>query len=274
MELGELEREIKRVDFDKVNPAPYNPRKDLQPDDDDYQKLKKSIKHFGVVQVLVWNENTGNLVGGHQTLKILKNEFDRDSAKMSVVNLPLEEEKKLNLALNKVEGEWENQKLAQLLDSFDDDASLILAGFDEQEVDNLLAEIEAEQDLDFFSQVINETEEMEDTAQSDEHKDLRNRQHPKNDLDLGGLNTEHRARIKRKKADRAKNMAEQQTGEDYNDGSEPEYYSEFSLTVKMAQKETIIDTLNTIKEKYNLDTQLEAMLKLCEIYKQLKGDID
>lgn len=63
--------EIRRVPVSKLNPAAYNPRKDLQPEDSEYQKLSQSLDRFGCVEPVVWNERTGNVVGGHQRLKIL-----------------------------------------------------------------------------------------------------------------------------------------------------------------------------------------------------------
>lgn len=62
---------IKEIEVSKINPAAYNPRMDLQPNDPEYQKLKKSIEEFGYIDPLIWNERTGNLVGGHQRYKIL-----------------------------------------------------------------------------------------------------------------------------------------------------------------------------------------------------------
>ncbi len=58
---------LKDLDF-----AHYNPRKDLGPSDPEYQKLKKSIAEFGMVDPVVWNKRTGRVVGGHQTLKVLR----------------------------------------------------------------------------------------------------------------------------------------------------------------------------------------------------------
>lgn len=55
-----------------VRHAPYNPRLDLKPGDPEYDKLAKVIGEFDLVEPLVWNKRTGNLVGGHQRLKILK----------------------------------------------------------------------------------------------------------------------------------------------------------------------------------------------------------
>jgi len=63
---------IETIEINKINPAVYNPRKDLKPGDTDYEKLKKSILAFDMVEPLVWNKQTGNLVGGHQRLKIIK----------------------------------------------------------------------------------------------------------------------------------------------------------------------------------------------------------
>ena len=87
--------EIQKIPISKINPAKYNPRLDLQPGDPDYEKLKKSMQEFDLVEPLIWNKRSGNLVGGHQRLKILveqgKNEVD-----VSVVDLPDSKEKALN----------------------------------------------------------------------------------------------------------------------------------------------------------------------------------
>lgn len=59
---------MKEMDIGKLKPARYNPRKNLQPGDAEYEALKKSIERWDLVEPLVWNESTGNLVGGHQRL--------------------------------------------------------------------------------------------------------------------------------------------------------------------------------------------------------------
>ena len=66
--------QIQKISINKINPAPYNPRKDLKPGDIEYEKIKKSIVEFDLVEPLVWNKQTGNLVAGHQRLKILKDQ--------------------------------------------------------------------------------------------------------------------------------------------------------------------------------------------------------
>lgn len=139
--------EIRRVPISKLNPAPYNSRKDLKPGDSEYQKLVRSLDEFGCIEPLVWNRRTGILVGGHQRLKILVAQGARH-VDVSVVDLPAAKEKALNLALNKISGDWDQTKLAELLDDltklpkFD----LELTGFDQPEVDELLARLERDRD--------------------------------------------------------------------------------------------------------------------------------
>jgi len=62
---------IQKISIDKINPASYNPRKDLKPDDKEYKQLVKSMNEFGDVEPLVWNKRTGNLVGGNQRFKVI-----------------------------------------------------------------------------------------------------------------------------------------------------------------------------------------------------------
>lgn len=107
--------EITKLPAREINPAAHNPRKDLQPDDTEYKQIEASIDGFGLVEPLVWNRRTGNLVGGHQRFKILVRK-GYEEIEVSVVDLPLEKEKALNLALNKAQGAWDKEKLALLLE--------------------------------------------------------------------------------------------------------------------------------------------------------------
>ncbi|HEM1828263.1 TPA: ParB N-terminal domain-containing protein, partial [Listeria monocytogenes] len=87
---------IQEIEVSKINPAAYNPRIDLMPGDLEYEKLKKSIEEFGYIDPLIWNERTGNLVGGHQRYKILL-EGKPENLTVSVVNLDINQEKALNI---------------------------------------------------------------------------------------------------------------------------------------------------------------------------------
>jgi DNA modification methylase len=130
---------IQKVDINKINPAAYNPRLDLGPGDKDYEKLKRSMDTFGYVEPLVWNSRTGNLVGGHQRFKILK-EQGRKEVDVSVVDLDANKEKALNLALNKIRGDWDDDKLAQLLQELTTtpDFDTTMTGFDIPEISSIL----------------------------------------------------------------------------------------------------------------------------------------
>ena len=64
--------EVRVLPIDRLVPAAYNPRRVLKPTDPAYRKLERSLRQFGLVEPLVWNERTGHVVGGHARLAILK----------------------------------------------------------------------------------------------------------------------------------------------------------------------------------------------------------
>ena len=123
-----------------INPAPYNPRLNLKPGDPDYEKLKKSILEFNMVEPLVYNKKSGNLVGGHQRLKVLQ-ELGYTEVEVSVVNLSDAKEKALNLALNKISGDWDYPLLKDLLESLDTGIiDMEITGFDLGEIEDLMTQ--------------------------------------------------------------------------------------------------------------------------------------
>lgn len=152
---------VEEKQIDQLIPADYNPRQDLQPGDPEYEKLKRSIEEFGYVETIIWNEETGRVVGGHQRLKVMK-DLGFETVKVSVVNLPESREKALNIALNKIEGRWDMQKLKDLLQEIDTgEFDITLTGFSEDELENLMATINID---DFF-------EEREDEAGAEEEEE-------------------------------------------------------------------------------------------------------
>nr|DAE49426.1 MAG TPA: adenine specific DNA methyltransferase [Caudoviricetes sp.] len=133
---------MKTMPIAELKPADYNPRKDLQPGDPEYEKLKRSLTEFGYVEPVIWNKTTGNIVGGHQRLKVLE-ELGHNTVDVIVVELDETREKALNIALNKISGEWDNDKLALLiadLDASDFDAEL--TGFDDAEIAQLIGSLD------------------------------------------------------------------------------------------------------------------------------------
>ena len=128
---------IVKKKIDDLKAASYNPRKDLKPGDKEYEKLKRSITEFGYVEPVIWNERTGTVVGGHQRLKVLK-DLGYEEIDCVVVNISLEQEKALNVALNKISGEWDNALLGDLLKELElTGYDITLTGFDLKEAKDL-----------------------------------------------------------------------------------------------------------------------------------------
>ncbi|WP_216378143.1 DNA methyltransferase [Arcanobacterium phocae] len=133
---------MKSMPISELTPADYNPRKDLQPGDTEYDKLKRSLTEFGYVEPVIWNQTTGHVVGGHQRLKVLEDLGHKD-VDVIVVEYDETREKALNIALNKISGEWDNDKLALLiadLEASDFDAEL--TGFDDAEIAQLIGSLD------------------------------------------------------------------------------------------------------------------------------------
>ena len=128
---------IERKHTADLIPADYNPRKDLKPGDAEYEKLKRSIEQFGYVEPVIWNKTTGFVVGGHQRLKVLL-DMGITEVECVVVEMDAEKEKALNIALNKISGEWDKDKLALLIaDLQGTDFDVSLTGFEPAEIDSL-----------------------------------------------------------------------------------------------------------------------------------------
>jgi len=128
---------IEKIQTDRLVPADYNPRKDLKPGDPEYEKLKRSLEEFGYVEPVIWNKTTSHVVGGHQRLKVLLN-MGVTKVDCVVVEMDAEKEKALNVALNKISGEWDKDKLALLIaDLQGADFDVSLTGFDPGEIDDL-----------------------------------------------------------------------------------------------------------------------------------------
>lgn len=150
---------IQKINIEKLKAAEYNPRKDLKPEDEDYQKIKRSILEFGYVAPIIVNADM-TVIGGHQRLKVLK-ELGYEEVECNIVDLDKTKEKALNIALNKITGEWDNTKLEELLAELKEtDIDMDMTGFTFDEVDNILKDIEGSKEDDFdLDQALNEIEE-------------------------------------------------------------------------------------------------------------------
>ena len=113
----------------ELNPAKYNPRRLT---DKQVKDLDTSLQRFNLADPIVINKNN-TIIGGHQRINILKtkgiNEVD---VRVPDKELTEEQEKELNLRLNKNLGEWDYDLLAD----FDEDL-LKDVGFESEELDKI-----------------------------------------------------------------------------------------------------------------------------------------
>lgn len=164
---------IVNVDINKLEAASYNPRIELKAGMPEYEKIKKSIETFGYVDPIIYNKRNNVVIGGHQRLAVLK---DLGYTSIDVVEVELDDssEKALNIALNKISGDWDADKLEDLLRELNvvDDLDISLTGFDEEELETLFSGA-----IDEVDNIIEESErvseDLSETVDKVEHYTLK-----------------------------------------------------------------------------------------------------
>jgi hypothetical protein len=110
-----IDYEYVEMNRSEIVSASYNPRRIK---DRNKSNLKKSLNKFGMVESVVFNKQTGNLVSGHQRLSCLdeKHKTDQYIIGVNVIDIPLEDEKALNVILNNknAQGEYDEFLLEEL----------------------------------------------------------------------------------------------------------------------------------------------------------------
>ena len=141
---------IKKINITDINEADYNPR---TISDDEMTKLENSITEFGFVDPMIINLKNNKLIGGHQrynallSLNMKKGNFAEELNLIELgdigwvfpdMDLKIESEqheKALNIALNKISGTWDNEKLFTLLEELEyDNMEIELTGFTDEEM--------------------------------------------------------------------------------------------------------------------------------------------
>jgi len=120
--------------------AHYNPRKELKAGDAEYEKIKRSIQEFGYVDPIIINFDR-TIIGGHQRATVLK-DLGYDEVNVVLVDVDKIKEKALNIALNKISGEWQMDKLKDLLIELEHQIDLGVTGFEDEEFKELLAKMD------------------------------------------------------------------------------------------------------------------------------------
>ncbi len=150
--------ELKTVFISELKPAKYNPRKDLSPGDPEYESIKRSIEEFGYVDPIIVNSDY-TVIGGHQRLKVLQ-ELGHTTVSVIIIDIDKTREKALNVALNKIVGSWDMEKLTKVLDDLKlENFDLTFTGFSDKEINTLFkddgnAEIKGINMKEFFEVVI------------------------------------------------------------------------------------------------------------------------
>lgn len=142
-----------------IIPAAYNPRKTLKPGDTEYEALSRSIDRFSLVEPLIVNSRNNVLVGGHQRLNVLK-ERGETEAEVIFVDLDDNGEKTLNIALNKIEGDWDYRKLEEMIAGMDA-ADFPYTGFSDDEIEGIIG---ISEETEAAVTAITESAEEPDTA--------------------------------------------------------------------------------------------------------------
>lgn len=127
---------IQERPLSKLFPSDYNPRVALRPEDEEYQRIKRSIETYGYVDPIIVNSD-GTIIGGHQRYNVLL-DLGYDTTQVVLVDIDKDSEKALNIALNKICGEWDDEKLCSLLLDLDlNGYDFSLTGFTSSELEDL-----------------------------------------------------------------------------------------------------------------------------------------
>ena len=102
---------IELIKINKLKPAKYNPR---QISTKQYKDLKESIEKFDLVDPIIVNKDM-TVIGGHQRLKVCK-ELQYKDVDCVILDLSKEQERELNIRLNKSGGEFDMDALANYFD--------------------------------------------------------------------------------------------------------------------------------------------------------------
>ena len=132
---------IEYVAIGELHPDPTNPRRIS---DAELEALTRSIREFGLVDPIIARHDDKIVIGGHQRL-LAARKLGLDTVPVVFVDLPAEKAKLLNVALNKISGEWDQEMLARLLADLEGAAGLdlTLSGFAEDEVSKLLKSLDS-----------------------------------------------------------------------------------------------------------------------------------
>ena len=133
--------QIEIVAIDVLRPDPRNPRRISN---EELESLTRSLHQFGLVDPIIARREDSVVIGGHQRL-IAARRLGLKTVPVIYVDLSVEQARLLNVALNKVSGDWDNELLARLLAdlSATPNIDISLTGFDDDEIAKLMKSLDA-----------------------------------------------------------------------------------------------------------------------------------
>lgn len=135
--------------IEKLKLAEYNPR---VISDKDLSSLKRSLEKFGFIQPVVINKDF-TVISGHQRIRAWQ-EMKHDTVPTIQLDITQKEEKALNLAMNKIGGEWDTEKLFSIMNELRVADELEFTGFDEKEVSKILDQFIEEDEEEPVSELL------------------------------------------------------------------------------------------------------------------------
>ncbi len=136
--------QIEHVPIDDLRPDPANPRRIS---DAELEALTRSIREFGLVDPVIARRDDKLVIGGHQRL-LAARKLGLATVPVVFIDLSEDRAKLLNVALNKISGEWDTELLARLLADLDGDIDLTLSGFADDELQKLVSSLDAREKRD------------------------------------------------------------------------------------------------------------------------------
>ena len=132
---------IDHVPIGELRPDPFNPRRIS---DAELEALTRSLREFGLVDPIIARGEDRTVIGGHQRL-VAARRLGWKTVPVIFLDLGVEQARLLNLALNKISGQWDTELLARMLADLKpvEDIDLSLSGFSEEELGKLLKSLDA-----------------------------------------------------------------------------------------------------------------------------------
>ena len=138
--MSDIAIRIEHLPIDDLVPDPANPRRISEAELD---SLTRGIRGFGFVDPVIARREDMVVIGGHQRL-LAARRIGMKNVPTVLLDISVKQARSLNLALNRISGEWDEELLGRVLANIRDDADIALTGFAEDEIDKLLRNMESQ----------------------------------------------------------------------------------------------------------------------------------